>query len=230
METTRLLNKKILIVDDEPDICELLKYNFEKSGAIIKTATNGVEAVKTSEDWLPDLILMDIMMPIMDGIVAGRIIKDNPIFKQTPLVYLTSRNEEFTELYAFEIGAEDFVQKPIKILTLLARIEKIFQKKNFDLNLNGYTNIKNFAINENKYEVTIENKTHKFPKKEFKLMLYFFKNPNKVFSRNELLSKVWGENEIVVDRTVDVHIRKIREKIGDSYIKTLKGVGYYLEI
>lgn len=230
MELSHINAKKILLVDDEPDICELLKYNFEKNGALIKIANNGVEAVKACEEWLPDLILMDIMMPVMDGIVAGRIIKDNVAFKQTPLVYLTSRNEEFTELYAFEIGAEDFVQKPIKILTLLARIEKIFQKKSLDLNMNGYTNIKDFAINENKYEVTIENKTHKFPKKEFKLLLHFFKNPNKIFSRNELLLKVWGENEIVVDRTVDVHIRKIREKIGGNYIKTLKGVGYYLEI
>lgn len=229
MELQYLKNKKVLLVDDDPDICELLQYNFEKNEAIVNLAKNGIEAVKKAEDWNPDLILMDIMMPIMDGIVAGRIIKANSKLKDIPLVYLTSKNEEFTELYAFEIGAEDFIQKPIKLMVLFARIEKILSKQKSEKLTLNQVNGKEISLNENKYELNLNQKKIKFPKKEFKLLEHLYKNPNKIFTRNELLQKVWGDNEIVVDRTIDVHIRKIRQKIGLDLIKTIKGVGYYLE-
>ncbi len=220
------LNRKILIVDDEEDILIFLKYNFEQEGFKVFTAVNGLEAIKKAKINLPDIIVMDVMMPIMDGIEAGREIRSVPELKDAFLIYLSARTEEFTEIAAFNIGASDYVNKPIKFRSLLSRIELYYKKREEKNPHQSVLNIQGLLINGDNFTVSVDDKKISLPRKEFKLLYFLAQKPNKVFSRDELLQKIWGTNEIVLDRTVDVHIRKVREKIGENYIKTIKGVGY----
>lgn len=221
---------KILLVDDDEDIIELLTYNLEKEGYEIQTAANGQIGVKTAETFLPNLILMDIMMPVMDGIEAGRQIKSNPKLADTHIVYLTARTEEFSEIAAFDAGADDFLTKPIKPRALISRINAHFRKGIQNNSKEDLIVIENLEINRLNYSVKINNGTEiSLPKKEFELLYHLAKNPNKVQTRTELLHKIWGSDVYVVERTVDVHIRKVREKIGEDNIKTLKGIGYMFE-
>jgi two-component system, OmpR family, alkaline phosphatase synthesis response regulator PhoP len=218
---------KILLVDDDEDIIELLTYNLKKEGYKVKSASNGQKGIEKAIDFKPDVILMDIMMPIMDGIEAGRKIKEDPKLKDIHIIYLTARAEEFSEIAAFEAGADDFISKPIKPRPLISRINAHF-RKGFDKNAEDeILEIGGLVINRLNYTVKkINGEEIVLPKKEFQLLFQLAKKPDKVQSRTVLLDKIWGEDVYVVERTVDVHIRKIREKLGDNVIKTLKGLGY----
>jgi two-component system alkaline phosphatase synthesis response regulator PhoP len=219
--------KKVLVIDDDADILELLIYNLEKEGYEVKSAANGLEGIETAKQFMPDLILMDIMMPIMDGIEAGKVIKNTEKLKHIHLLYLTARAEEYSEVAAFELGADDYLTKPIKPRALLSRINAFFRKETQKSNEDGVLSIAGLIINKETYSVTKEDgSVVVLPKKEFEILHYLATLPNKVQSRESLLQKIWGSDVFVVERTIDVHIRKVREKIGDQYIGTLKGVGY----
>ncbi len=217
---------KILIADDDSDILELLKYNFENEGYLVETAKNGETALEIAKDFLPDLIVLDIMMPEIDGIETCRLLRENKKFKDTFIIFLTARSEEYSEVAAFQNGANDYLVKPIKPRALLSRVEAYFRRL-VENNYSDLIKIKDLVIDRVSFQVTTENKgVIVLPKKEFEVLYYLAKKAGKVFSRDELLNKIWGEDVAVTPRTVDVHIRKIREKIGESYIKTIKGVGY----
>jgi two-component system alkaline phosphatase synthesis response regulator PhoP len=218
---------KILVIDDDEDILELLIYNLQKENYEVKSATNGLEGVETAKSFMPDLIIMDIMMPVMDGIEAGKIIKSTEKLKHIHVVYLTARAEEYSEIAAFDIGADDYLTKPIKPRALLSRINAFFRKEVSKNTQEGLLNISGLSINKSNYSVIKEDgEVVVLPKKEFEILFYLASNPNKVQSRDSLLQNIWGTDIFVVERTIDVHIRKVREKIGEKYISTLKGVGY----
>ncbi|AWV98936.1 response regulator transcription factor [Arcticibacterium luteifluviistationis] len=221
------MSGKILLVDDDEDIIELLTYNLKKEGYKVKSANNGLKGIEKAASFMPDIILMDIMMPVLDGIEAGRQIKEDPNLKGIHIIYLTARAEEFSEIAAFEAGADDYITKPIKPRPLISRIKAHF-RKGFDKNSEeDILEIGGLIINRLNYSVTKENGDEiVLPKKEFQLLFQLAKKPDNVHSRTELLHKIWGADVYVVERTVDVHIRKVREKLGDNVIKTLKGLGY----
>jgi two-component system alkaline phosphatase synthesis response regulator PhoP len=222
---------KILLVDDDADILELLEYNLLKENFLLAKAMNGKEAIAAAKSFQPHLIIMDVMMPEMDGIEAARQIKSNPEFKNTLILFLTARGEEYTEIAAFESGATDYVVKPIKLRALISRINALLTRETaVPESKNDVITIGDLVIDRVQYAATYQGRALILPKKEFELLSFLAKNPNKVFNRDELLEKVWGSDVFVVERTVDVHIRKLREKIPEYYIKTLKGVGYLFSI
>jgi len=222
---------KILLVDDDADILELLEYNLLKENFLLAKAMNGKEAIAAAKSFQPHLIIMDVMMPEMDGIEAARQIKSNPEFKNTLILFLTARGEEYTEIAAFESGATDYVVKPIKLRALISRINALLTREAaVPETKNDVISIGDLVIDRVQYAATFQGRALILPKKEFELLSFLAKNPNKVFNRDELLEKVWGSDVFVVERTVDVHIRKLREKIPEYYIKTLKGVGYLFSI
>lgn len=219
------MNGKILIIDDDDDIRELLIYNLEKENYEVRSADNGLRGLEVARQFQPDIILIDIMMPVMDGIQAGKAIKNE--LKNTHLIYLTARAEEYSEVAAFEAGADDYITKPIKPRALLSRIHAWFRKETEKNTDSRILEIGGLTINKENYSVTKEDGSVKIlPKKEFEILYYLASHPNKVQSRESLLQKIWGADIFVVERTIDVHIRKVREKIGEKYIGTLKGVGY----
>ncbi|MEA5426219.1 response regulator transcription factor [Arcicella lustrica] len=220
------LSLKILLVDDDPDILELLEYNLQKEGFQIRTAENGLLGIQVAQDFLPDMILMDIMMPVMDGIEAGRIIKQSKELKNSYLIFLTARTEEYSEVAAFDIGANDYIIKPVKPRALISRIKAVFQRNIAETLEEEKVVLEDLIINRQNYSIAVKESSWTLPKKEFDLLMFFVSNPNKVYTRDEILSSVWGKGIHVTERTVDVHIRKIREKIGEDYIRTIKGVGY----
>jgi two-component system alkaline phosphatase synthesis response regulator PhoP len=224
-----LQQAKILLVDDDPDILELLEYNLAKENYQLAKAFDGKEALEIAQTFKPALIIMDVMMPVMDGIETARKMKSMPEFKNTIILFLTARGEEFTEVAAFDAGAHDYIIKPIKPRALVSRINALLKRENTEES-QEIIEIGGLIINRTQYAATFEGRALILPKKEFELLSYFAKNPNKVFNRDELLEKVWGSDVYVVERTVDVHIRKLREKIPEYYIKTLKGVGYLFSI
>lgn len=225
------IKHKVLVVDDEQDIVELLTYNLNKEGYQVQTAGNGKEAIKVTKTFFPDLILLDIMMPKLDGVETARILREMPEAKNAFIVFLTARVEEYSEIAAFDVGADDYITKPIKPRALLVRIKALFRRQG-KLPVNGETkiSIKDLIIDRTSYTVQKGTETLSLPKKEFELLYFLAQNPNKVFSRDELLQNIWGSEVYVLARTIDVHIRKIREKIGDNYIKTVKGVGYKMPL
>ncbi len=219
------MNGKILVIDDDEDIRELLIYNLEKENYEVRSAENGLRGLEVARQFQPDIILIDIMMPVMDGIQAGKVIKND--LKNTHLIYLTARAEEYSEVAAFEAGADDYITKPIKPRALLSRIQAHFRKETEKNTESQILEIAGLTINKENYSVTKEDGSVKIlPKKEFEILYYLAAHPNKVQSRESLLQKIWGADIFVVERTIDVHIRKVREKIGEKYIGTLKGVGY----
>jgi len=217
--------KKILIVDDEQDIVELVKYNLEKEGYKCYTAANGEEAVAKAKDKLPDLILLDIMMPKMDGIEACRQIKSDDSLKDIIIAFLTARGEEYSEIAGFEVGADDYITKPVKPRVLVSRVKALLNRKKNEVD-SDILEVGDILIDKGAYNVTLRGEKLVLPKKEFKLLYLLASKPDKVHTREAILDKVWGTDVSVVDRTIDVHIRKIREKIGDERIRTVKGVGY----
>lgn len=221
---------KILLVDDDPDIIELLAYNLKKEGYETASANDGIEAVEVAKTFKPDLILLDVMMPRQDGIETARQIRQIPEFKDTYILFLTARAEEYTEVAAFDVGADDYIVKPIKPRALISRIKATLRRDVQQADNETIIDIGVIHINRTSYSVTNNGNPLVMPKKEFELLYFLAKHPDKVFNRDELLEKVWGVDVYVVERTVDVHIRKLREKIPEHYIKTLKGVGYMFSI
>jgi len=217
---------KILVVDDDSDIIEILRYNLSLAGYQVKTASNGKEAVKKAKLFLPEIILLDIMMPEMDGIEACTQIKSLPSLKKTMIIFLSARSEDFTQIAAFDAGGDDYISKPVKPKILLRKIRSVVKRIHLSVNENTRIELGNIVIDRNEYLVKIDNNNIKLPRKEFELFFLLASKPRKVFTRDEIMSKVWGINVVVGDRTIDVHIRKLREKIGDLRFKTVKGVGY----
>jgi len=217
---------KILVVDDDPDIVELLQYNLTKEGYDVTHAENGKEAIATALKHKPDIVLMDVMMPVLDGIAACRQMREMPDFRDTHIIFLTARAEEFSEVAAFEAGANDFITKPIKPRALLSRLAAFVRREAQTPDQNQVIQIGNLKIDRTSFSVYKGNDKITLPKKEFELLAFLATTPDKVFNRDELLNNIWGTDVFVIARTVDVHIRKVREKIGEEHIKTIKGVGY----
>jgi two-component system, OmpR family, alkaline phosphatase synthesis response regulator PhoP len=217
---------KVLVVDDEEPILELLKYNLEKGGFEVKTAIDGVKAVEIAKKFVPDLVLLDIMMPKMDGVETCRLLRDIPELQKTFVVFLTARAEEYSEVAAFDVGADDYITKPIKPRALMSRIQAMFRRDSKKTSPSSLITIGDLTIDRTSYTIKVNDREINLPKKEFELLYFLAQNPNKVFSREELLQNIWGSDVYVLARTVDVHIRKVREKIGEEYITTVKGVGY----
>ena len=224
-------NTKILLVDDDPDILELLEYNLAKENYVLAKAVNGQQALELAKTFKPNLVILDVMMPILDGIETARQMKLMPELKSTIILFLTARGEEYTEIAAFEAGGADYVVKPIKPRALVSRIKSMLNREGGPAeNSQEIIQIGDLIINRTQYSASFQGRLLVLPKKEFELLSFLARNPNKVFNRDELLEKVWGTDVYVVERTVDVHIRKLREKIPEYYIKTLKGVGYLFSI
>ena len=218
---------KILCVDDEPDILEILKYNLLNEGYNVSTAADGKSAIKLAYNISPNLIIMDIMMPRMDGIEACEKLRSDEKFNDTIIMFLTARGEDYSHVAAYDAGADDYVTKPVKpkvlvskVKGLLRRLKKVIAK---DINEIVFDDIK---IDREKYKVYISNNVLNLPRKEFELLYLLASKPDKVYKREKIMETVWGSEVVVGDRTIDVHIRKLREKIGDKYFKTVKGVGY----
>ena len=220
--------KKILVVDDEEDIRELLSYNLKKEGYEVETVSNGIDAVSIARQYKPDLTLLDIMMPNQDGVETCRLLREAPELKDLYVVFLTARSEEYSEIAAFENGADDYIAKPIKPRALMSRLNALFRRKNTKTENDNKDKIivNNLSIDRSSYTITLDGENITLPKKEFELLYFLAKNPAKVFSRDDLLTNIWGADVYVLARTVDVHVRKVREKIGEGYISTVKGVGY----
>ncbi len=223
---------KILLVDDDPDILEFLSYNLTKESYQIETANNGAEAIVKTSTFKPDLILMDVMMPEMDGIEACEEIRSDPKNQNIIIAFLTARGEDFSQIAGFEAGGDDYITKPIKPKILVSKIKSLLRRKgkkelfsSADLEDSVISSGK-IVIDRERYIVIKDNVEIFLPKKEFELLNLLASKPDKVFHRDEIYSAVWGDNTFVGDRTIDVHIRKIRQKIGDDVIKTIKGVGY----
>ncbi len=222
--------QKILIVDDEQDILELIRHTLNKEGFEVHVAVNGQQAIEKAKKILPDLILMDVMMPVMDGMEACRLIKDDSSIKDVPIVFLTARSEEFAELAGFEAGADDYIAKPIRSRVLLSRIKAILRRQGSISEVEiTKINFEDLVIDRERFMVEYQGKSLQFPRKEFELLSFLASKPGRVFSRDEILENVWGNEVLVVDRTIDVHVRKIREKLDDRFIFTVKGVGYKFE-
>ena len=221
---------KVLVVDDEPDIVEILKYNLQKEGYEVATAEDGIKAVKVAGKFLPDVILLDIMMPNQDGVETCLQLRQIPELKNSFIIFLTARMEEYSEVAAFDVGADDYITKPIKPRALMSRIAALFRRETKKEQEVSQIKVKDLVIDRGSYTIDKNGKTITLPKKEFELLYFLAKNPNIVFSRDELLQNIWGTDVFVLARTVDVHIRKVREKIGEDYITTVKGVGYKFDL
>ena len=217
---------KILVVDDDLDIIEILKYNLNKSGYLVKSAKNGIEAIKRAKKFMPNIILMDVMMPEMSGIEACSEIKQIDELSETMIIFLSARSEDYTQISAYDAGADDYISKPIKPKILLKKISNIAKKIKSNKNMSIVLDLGSIKINREEYLVTQNKNEIMLPRKEFELLFLLASKPGKVFTRDEIMNKVWGTQVVVGDRTIDVHIRKLREKIGEKHIKTLKGVGY----
>ncbi len=220
---------KLLLVDDEPDIIEFLQYNLENDGYIVETANNGDDAISKALSFNPDLILLDIMMPEKDGIEVCQELREVPQFKNTIIAFLTARSESFTEITALDNGGDDFIQKPIKPSVLKSRIKALLRrsiKEIEDAQASQKFLFDDIEIDLEKVSVVKGEEIIHMAKKEFELLSLLVSKPGKVFKRAEIMNKVWGDGVIVGDRTIDVHIRKLREKLGSKYIQTMKGIGY----
>lgn len=222
---------KILVVDDEQDILELIRHTLNKEGFEVNVAANGAQAIDQAKKNKPDLVLMDVMMPVMDGMEACRQLKEDPETKGIAIVFLTARSEEFAELAGFEAGADDYIAKPIRPRVLLSRLKAILRRRNVLENANPENlDFGQLKIDRERFVVEYGGKTLQFPRKEFELLSFLASRPGRVFSRDEILENVWGNEVLVVDRTIDVHVRKIREKLDEKFIYTVKGVGYKFDI
>jgi two-component system, OmpR family, alkaline phosphatase synthesis response regulator PhoP len=221
---------KILIVDDEPDIVEFLSYNLKREGFTLLTANNGKTAIDLAIKHIPHLILLDVMMPEMDGIEVCERIRENKHLDKTIIAFLTARGEDYSQVAGFEAGGDDYINKPIKPRVLISRIKALMKRVNWSNNLPESLPRQiekgDIKIDRERYLILKGKKEIILPKKEFELLLLLSSKPGKVFTRDEIFEQVWGDNVIVGDRTIDVHIRKLREKIGNKYITTFKGVGY----
>jgi two-component system alkaline phosphatase synthesis response regulator PhoP len=223
---------KILVVDDEPDILEFLSYNLQKEGFSVVVAHNGEEGLKLAEKEKPTLIILDIMMPQMDGVEVCRTLRSRKEFAQTLIAFLTAREEDYSQIAALDVGGDDYITKPIKPRVLMSRVKALLRRSGRvpeDAEKAHITQIGDLTINKEMVMVSKAGKEVELAKKEFELLNLLVSKPGKVFTREEIFNKVWGTDVIVGNRTIDVHIRKLREKLGDDYIKTIKGIGYRFE-
>jgi len=220
----------ILLVDDEPDILEFLSYNLKKEGFKVFSANNGEEGVKMVQQLSPSLILMDVMMPKMDGIEACQIIRKDLNITQPIIAFLTSRAEDYAQIAGFEAGADDYITKPIRPRLLISKIESLLRRIDQSKKTEGASNKNKLVIDREKFMIHLNDEEILLPKKEFELLELLASRPGKVYNRDQILSIVWGNDTVVGERTIDVHIRKLREKLGDDYIRTVKGVGYTFNI
>ncbi|MBS1646552.1 MAG: response regulator transcription factor [Bacteroidetes bacterium] len=219
--------QKILLVDDEQDILDFLSYNLEKEGFSVRTSTNGKDAIKEAARWLPDLILLDVMMPGIDGMETCQEIRKIDSLKNVIIAFLTARSEDYSQISGFDVGADDYITKPIKPRVLISRIKALLRRTNNpQQEQNQVIELGSIRIEKDRHIISQNGIELFLPKKEFKLFFLLASKPGKVFSREYILQHVWGNDVVVGDRTIDVHIRKLREKLGEEYIKTIKGVGY----
>lgn len=225
------VKQKILIVDDEPDILELIEYNLKKEGYQVYLAGNGQEGITIAKKVHPDLIILDIMMPKMDGIEACRLMRAIPEFKNTFMVFLTARSEEYSEIAGFNVGADDYIAKPIKPRALVSRINAILRRNSStDEVSDNKVEIGDLVIDREAYLVYQNGQKVVLAKKEFELLYLLASKPGKVYTRESILKNIWEDSVVVTNRTIDVHIRKLREKLGETYVATVKGVGYKFEL
>ena len=217
---------KILLVDDEPDVIEIIRYNLDQEGYKLYTASNGKEAVEKAKKKLPHLIIMDVMMPKMDGIEACEQLRNDIRFNDTIIMFLTARGEDYSYVAAFDAGADDYVTKPIKPKVIVSKVKALLRRLKKEEQTQEKIQIGKLIIDREQYEVTHMDKSFSMPRKEFELLYLLASNPDKVVKRDKIMEIVWGSDVVVGDRTIDVHIRKLREKVGDKYFKTVKGVGY----
>ena len=222
------MKNKILLIDDEKDILEFLSYNLIKAGYKIDQAENGDEGLKKLKTFKPDLIIVDVMMPVLDGIEFCSIVRSNPQHENIMIVFLTARSEDYTQIVALETGADDFISKPIKPKLLITKINSLIKRLENKKTENSILKFKNIELNIEKFQVLVDGEEKLFPKKEFEILEMLMKNISKVLTREKLLNTIWGTDLFVGDRTIDVHIKRIRNKVGSSIIKTIKGVGYKL--
>ena len=220
---------KVLVVDDEQDILEFLSYNLEKDGFEVLTAENGRQAVEIAKKEEPDIILLDVMMPEMDGIEACRTMREMPQFEHTIIAFLTARTEDYSQIAGFETGADDYISKPIKPRVLVSRLKALLRRYEAKESKSTFLDVGNIQIDRERYLIIFNGKEMAVPRKEFELLYLLASKPGKVFKRDEILNEIWGRDIIVGDRTIDVHIRKLREKLGEDLIKTVKGIGYKFE-
>lgn len=221
---------KILLVDDEQDILEIVGYNLSQEGYQVVTATNGKEAIVKAKKELPHLIIMDVMMPEMDGMEACESIRKIPELANVIITFLTARSEDYSQVAGFDAGADDYITKPIKPKLLVSKVKALLRRLKGDEHASETLNVGGIEISREEYKIIKDNQEIVLPRKEFELFYLLASKPGKVFKREEILDKVWGNEVIVGGRTIDVHIRKLREKIGDELFKTIKGVGYKLEV
>ena len=217
-------NFKILLVDDEPDILEVISYTLKNDGYLVFTAENGIKAIELAKKVKPQLIILDVMMPEMDGIEACEIIRNDSEIGNSLIVFLSARGEDYSQIAGFNAGADDFITKPIKPKVLKSKIKSLLRRLSQEER--DLIKIGSLVIDRSGYKVSLNGKDISLPRKEFELLFLLCSKPEKVFKREFILESVWGKDVVVGDRTIDVHIRKLREKIGDSYFKTVKGVGY----
>jgi two-component system alkaline phosphatase synthesis response regulator PhoP len=218
---------RILLVDDEPDILEILSYNLSEEGYDVFTAKNGVEAVSKAKKKQPHLIILDVMMPEMDGIEACEIIRNTAGLENTLITFLTARSEDYSQVAGFDAGADDYITKPIKPKVLVSKVKALLRRlKDEETITDDIVKVGNIIINREEYKIINNGEELTLPKKEFELLALLTSKPNKVFKREVILDRVWGNEVVVGGRTIDVHIRKLREKIGDDHFKAVKGVGY----
>jgi two-component system alkaline phosphatase synthesis response regulator PhoP len=219
---------KVLLVDDEPDILEFISYNLVKEGFEVFTCGNGKDAIEMARQQRPQIIILDVMMPDLDGIETCRVIRDIPELKDVLIAFLTARNEDYSQIAGFDAGADDYINKPIKPRVLVSRVKALLRRQGNSVE-DAIVDVNGFVIDREKYLIKKDNLSINLPKKEFELSALLASRPGKVFTREDILKNVWGDDVVVGDRTIDVHIRKLREKLGDSYIRTIKGVGYKFE-
>ena len=217
-------------MDDEPDIIEIVGYNLKNAGYQVFTANNGKEAIIQAEKHQPHLVILDVMMPVMDGIETCETLRNNPKFAETIITFLTARGEDYSQFAGFNAGADDYITKPIKPKLLVSKVKALLRRSKEIKNESGEVTLDNLTINREEYKVTKEGVVINLPRKEFELLALLTSKPNKVFKREDILNQVWGNDVIVGGRTIDVHIRKLREKIGEDSFKTVKGVGYKFEL
>lgn len=220
---------KILLVDDEPDVLEFMSYSLKKEGYSVFTASNGRDALNIAKQIDPRLIVLDVMMPEMDGMETCREFRSLDQFKNTLIIFLTARDEDYSQIAGFEMGADDYVTKPVKPRVFLSRLQALLRRGETESKRSSIR-VGNIELDEDKYLVYKDNGEINLPRKEFQLLQLLMSKPGRVFTRDEIMNKVWGTETIVGDRTIDVHIRKLREKIGDDYFKTIKGVGYKFDL
>lgn len=227
-----MTNEKILLVDDEQDILTFISYNLKKEGFEVLTALSGKEAIQIAQKEKPDLIVIDVMMPEMDGIETCQELRAIDELKDTLITFLSARSEDYSQVAGFDAGADDYISKPIKPRLLVSKIKAILRRKNNTAEPVGELEIEvgNIKIDREKYLVYQDDNSFALPKKEFELLALLMSKPGKVFTREVILETIWGTDVVVGDRTIDVHIRKLREKLGDIYIETIKGVGYKLKL